>query len=451
MAPRGREGSLQQREPPQGPLAEWPVWWPVAVLAVLLAAAAGALLSARAPLTTPGSISGLLSSTAFTAAYEATYLHLRAVLDVTSLRDVDKRVFERIDTRSALSVLTYLDGEPWQPPSPIVDAAAARRALDAGATVVVNSAQGADRELANLAASTTQYLGIYADVNMYVTPPSSAGLTAHHDHMDSLIFQVAGRKRWLVCEPVGVGRTLPTRSTDVPGHPLYNRYNVSVLVAANPGGCNNLTMNPGDLLYLPRGTPHAPVTEEGAGSVHLTVGLLGDFIWEDYLKGLRIASLVDFDQHELQELVQCFDRRSLNMLVPHDALQAATLTRLGNSLSKGSSSSGISEDETANEVDVAERALAEALFAGFAELTSSGWKSHSRATSPSRVPAASTSAAAADCGAETKARRLRTTLLSCGVRCSLEVGKLMLRLQEGEVKRRGHEQEMLWGDHTLNT
>lgn len=443
MPPERRDRGLVQSQGQPRHHHALATWWPIAALAAVLAAAGGLLLGPRpASQATPGSIGSLLTSTAFAGAYQATYLHLRTAVDVASLQAVEERVFARLDTRSASSVLTYRDGEPWQPPSAIVDERTAWLALDAGATVVVNSAQGADRELEALAVSTTQALGIYADVNMYATPPSSAGLTAHHDHMDSIIVQASGRKRWLLCEPVGAGRTLPTRSTDVPGHPLYNRYDVSTLVVS--GDCRNLTMEPGDLLYLPRGTPHAPVTEGASGSVHLTVGLLGDFTWEDYLKGLSIATPAQLDQQELPTLVQCFDRRALNTLVPHDALQTAALARL--EVRVGNSGH---VNTAASEVAAAERALGEALLGGFTELSSSGWISQPHSPPPSESQEHGSSATdPGGCGEETKAGRLRTGLLSCGARCSVEVGRLMLRLQQGEAQRRATEQRMLWADHS---
>ena len=81
---------------------------------LLAAAAAGLLLSAYPPgqRATRGSIGEILSSATFAAAHEATYLHLRAAINVAPLQTVDERVFKRLDTRSAQSVLTYRDGEP---------------------------------------------------------------------------------------------------------------------------------------------------------------------------------------------------------------------------------------------------------------------------------------------------------------------------------------------------
>ena len=65
--------------------------------------------------------------------------------------------------------------------------------------------------------------------------------------------------------------------------------------------------------------------------------------------------------------------------------------------------------------------MGETLFAGFTEL-------------------------AASCVAEGDVGQLLASLVEeCGVQCSAEVGRLMLRLQRGEAERRAAEQEELWG------
>ena len=325
----------------------------------------------------------LLRGADFQAAYEVTYLHLPGAVDVGVLAGAETRLFARLDGRSAPSVLVYRDGEPWQPPVPVVDAASAAAALADGATVVVNSAQGADSALEAMALSVTAAVGVYADVNLYVTPPDAAGLHAHHDQMDSVVVQGSGSKVWLMCDPVGIGLTLPTKSSDDPRHPLYNRYDAKALQEVPGNGCRNVTLVAGDLLYLPRGVPHAPFTEPdpigpdaGRNSVHWTIGLLGDFIWEDYLKGLTIATPSALDPSELPTVIDCVDPRGINQLVPHAVLQSAR--------SYGGTGRVLTE-----ELD----ALAEAFAKGFEELA---WRG--------------------GC-----ASRLRASLIACGVSCAGEV------------------------------
>ena len=69
------------------------------------------------------------------------------------------------------------------------------------------------------------------------------------------------------------------------------------------------TLAAGDVLYLPRGTIHAPETE-AAPSVHLTVGLDSDFTWADYFKGLQGGGFVPPDDMQALGRCRCFRKQS---------------------------------------------------------------------------------------------------------------------------------------------
>lgn len=95
-------------------------------------------------------------------------------------------------------------------------------------------------------------------VNAYLTPPTAAGLDVHHDTHDVFVLQVHGRKRWRVHDPA-IEVPLPSQRWSAEEH--------------EPGELRlDTTVEPGDLLYLPRGTPHAATTQTAA-SLHLTVGI----------------------------------------------------------------------------------------------------------------------------------------------------------------------------------
>jgi hypothetical protein len=73
-----------------------------------------------------------------------------------------------------------------------------------------------------------------------------------------LVLQVAGQKRWLVYEPVF---ELPLK---------HQRYSAEL---GEPGATVlDLTLEPGDTLYLPRGWLHEALTSE-RDSLHLTIGI----------------------------------------------------------------------------------------------------------------------------------------------------------------------------------
>mmetsp|Transcript_27061 Transcript_27061/g.43495 ORF Transcript_27061/g.43495 Transcript_27061/m.43495 type:complete len:224 (+) Transcript_27061:847-1518(+) len=154
---------------------------------------------------------------------------------------------------------------------------------------------------------------------MYVSPADRIGLTAHHDPQDVFILQLSGSKIWKVCHPIGGGVELPTRVSDDPSHPLYYRYTDEKLEKEG-AKCESFTLREKDVLYMPRGTIHAPRTTASNHSVHLTIGIDGDFTWGDFLKGVRRTGGLKSND-ALAAYFDCLPGRSLNMLVPHRALQ----------------------------------------------------------------------------------------------------------------------------------
>jgi mannose-6-phosphate isomerase-like protein (cupin superfamily) len=83
---------------------------------------------------------------------------------------------------------------------------------------------------------------------------AGAGAIVHYDNRDNLVFQLHGRKRWYV-------------STDPPG--LQNNWrHVGEPLPALPRH-RVIDVGPGDLLYIPRGTPHT--VESESESLHLAI------------------------------------------------------------------------------------------------------------------------------------------------------------------------------------
>ena len=101
-------------------------------------------------------------------------------------------------------------------------------------------------------------LGCPVQANAYSTPASSQGLGVHHDTHDVLVLQVAGRKRWLLYEPL---LELPLRK---------QRWSAQLGDPGEP--VDDITLAAGDTLYLPRGWPHEAAAAD-ADALHITVGL----------------------------------------------------------------------------------------------------------------------------------------------------------------------------------
>jgi ribosomal protein L16 Arg81 hydroxylase len=145
-----------------------------------------------------------------------------------------------------------------------------------GSTVVLPALQRTWEPLRRLCAALENHFSHAAHANAYLTPGGSPGFTPHYDTHEVFVLQIAGTKRWRLFEPP---LTLPHRSQ--PFTPLGY-----VL----PRPALELELNPGDLLYLPRGYVHAAETLRGY-SAHLTIGLTV-YTWVDLMSEL-VASAKD--------------------------------------------------------------------------------------------------------------------------------------------------------------
>jgi uncharacterized RmlC-like cupin family protein len=104
--------------------------------------------------------------------------------------------------------------------------------------------------------------------NVYLTPPSAKAYPLHYDSHDFFIFQLHGSKHWRIFEPGN--RAEPVRELLTLAE--------TVLPAPEgwmPGALRQeLELEAGDLLYVPRGFGHEAVNQDKI-SLHLTVGLHG--------------------------------------------------------------------------------------------------------------------------------------------------------------------------------
>ncbi|MEZ5321823.1 MAG: cupin domain-containing protein [Microthrixaceae bacterium] len=145
----------------------------------------------------------------------------------------------------------------------VVDPAAVVRRYRDGATVSLQGLQHTDPELARLANNLALELDHRTQVNAYLSPSNARGLDLHLDFHDVFVVQVRGVKRWRVWDPLPDVR-----------HPVKGLHRATGPTLDELGDPSlDLTMRPGDRLYLPRGFLHAAETIDVA-SEHLTVGLV---------------------------------------------------------------------------------------------------------------------------------------------------------------------------------
>jgi bifunctional lysine-specific demethylase and histidyl-hydroxylase NO66 len=133
-----------------------------------------------------------------------------------------------------------------------------------GTTIVLQALHRTWPPVADLCTLLAEELGHPVQANAYVTPPSSRGFSAHYDVHDVFVLQLAGSKHWTVHAPVH-----PDPLRDQP----WNAHAEAVAARArdDPAALDTV-LEPGDVLYLPRGWLHA-ATALGGVSAHLTVGV----------------------------------------------------------------------------------------------------------------------------------------------------------------------------------
>ena len=163
-------------------------------------------------------------------------------------------------------------------------------------------------------------LGHPVQANAYVTPPSSRGFSAHYDVHDVFVLQLAGRKHWTVHAPVHPD---PLRT-----QPWNDHASAVAARARDDEPAVDTVLEPGDVLYLPRGWLHA-ATALGEVSAHLTVGV---HVVTRYALVEALTALVAGDERLRASLPLGIDVADPAQLAPHlDAVRTAladALTRV---------------------------------------------------------------------------------------------------------------------------
>ncbi|MBM9465150.1 cupin-like domain-containing protein [Aeromicrobium sp. YIM 150415] len=160
-----------------------------------------------------------------------------------------------------------------------LDDTALWRHLDAGATLVLQALQRTWEPIGDFVTRLAEELGHPVQANAYITPPQNQGFDDHYDVHDVFVLQISGTKRWIIHEPVV-------------DHPLRDQpwtdRRDEVAAAATDAPAIDAVLEPGDVLYLPRGWLHA-ATAQGEVSIHLTLGV---HTWTGHAVAEQLAQAV---------------------------------------------------------------------------------------------------------------------------------------------------------------
>lgn len=285
-------------------------------------------------------VAPLNSSTFFSDYFEQQPLHVRqreqsqiASLFSSALLDevleeglkVSNPLYYLNNQRFRLVKKLERDGEDWTailPPS--VDAMTVEKAHEAfmaGFSVLINGLEVRWLSVQNAAMFIEELTGIRTRVNLYFTPPGKQAFDAHFDSMDGFVVQIEGSKEWIIYEPL-----MDRPRSDMKYKP--KREELKEL--------QRIILEPGDVLYIPRGWPHEAIAVESElslPSLHLTFGI--ETAVETSCEALlhALVDVIDWDA----EAGFAFDSSSWAPWTAADALHVAIAAFGGDKDAKGSS------------------------------------------------------------------------------------------------------------------
>lgn len=153
-------------------------------------------------------------------------------------------------------------------------------------STIVNNIQKHSKTFQNLLHTFENTFHIQTQANLYITPPYHQALPVHFDWMDVFILQINGSKQWNIYHPL-IQQPRPQM--------LFPINNSSIL-----HNISNVTLQPGDLLYIPSGVIHQAHALQD-GSTHLTINVETTAFgsWESVLIDV-LSSILHKPQHSGQ-------------------------------------------------------------------------------------------------------------------------------------------------------
>lgn len=192
--------------------------------------------------------------------------------------------------------------------------------LARGATIVADLVETLTPGIRATARALEMGLGAEVTCNAYCSQAGHQAFPSHFDSMEVFALQISGTKVWRIYE-----RRFE-HPVERPGH-NYSSFDQAWHDQARGPLAMEVTLKPGDLLYIPKGTYHDALASDGE-SLHLSFGLT-EATGLDYLRWV-LGSLDDLA--EFREALPAYDDRKAHdrhigdlVQTLHRALQNPTL------------------------------------------------------------------------------------------------------------------------------
>jgi bifunctional lysine-specific demethylase and histidyl-hydroxylase MINA len=194
---------------------------------------------------------------------------------------------------------TFIDIDPSVDPSAPV-APEIRALLEAGGPLIINKIDAIHPVIRAMSDEIAKGLSARTGVNAYISPHRKDAQDLHADDHEVVVLQLHGTKRWTIGSSIAQGM-VASNLFKIDHEPLKKH-------ARDHDSFKAVDLNPGDLLYLPRGMFHQ-ATSLGPSSIHLT------------FSGLRPTGL-DFAEVVLKRLISDFRTRDYFPPVHEDGEEA---------------------------------------------------------------------------------------------------------------------------------
>jgi ribosomal protein L16 Arg81 hydroxylase len=186
--------------------------------------------------------------------------------------------------------------------------------LPQGVSIVVDSVDRWIPQICQLCVAIEREIGIWTEVNAYLSFFKGGAFKPHFDVTDVLVVQVHGNKQWRIW------------NTQVP-YPIEIADRAKVNASVVPD--QEVEMAPGDVLFIPRGEPHSAAVSI-KHSVHLTFSLLSatgiDFLDHLHKEAIKDPLLrMDLPRHSPDEQSSAHEAALKNRL--HHLIDTASVSQ----------------------------------------------------------------------------------------------------------------------------
>ena len=205
-----------------------------------------------------------------------------------------------------LDVTNYIDGErhtyndEHDSPDATEEKVIDKSVLAEGKSLRVLRPQQYSRPCWRMLSCLESYFGRGGGANLYLTPGSNQGFAGHYDDIEAILVQVEGRKAWTVYREYS-GED-PEAAALFPKNPRFSSGNFTSEQLKQLNVAFHVTLEPGDVLYLPRGAVHhARTPDADEYSVHVTfsfgqLATYADLLSEAIPRAIQLA--IDESQPE---------------------------------------------------------------------------------------------------------------------------------------------------------